>query len=56
MKHPAVLTVKLSPGRPRFYDLLRRCGQAVFYVFDCLSLDGRDLRARPQLDFTTITK
>jgi bifunctional non-homologous end joining protein LigD len=34
-------------GRPQFYDLLRRRGQPVFYAFDCLWLDGRDLRARP---------
>jgi ATP-dependent DNA ligase len=37
-------------GRPRFYDLMRRRGQPVFYAFDCLSLDGNDLRARRLLE------
>ena len=37
-------------GRPQFYDLLRRRGRPVFYAFDCLALDGRDLRARPLLE------
>jgi len=32
-------------GRPRFYDQLRRRGNAVFYAFDLLWQDGRDLRA-----------
>src|SRR5271166_2019695 len=39
-----------SDGRPRFYDLLRRRGQPVFYVFDILWLNGRDLRSRPLLE------
>src|SRR5437868_9903881 len=33
-----------TEGRSRFYDLLYHRGQPVFYAFDCLSLDGRDLR------------
>lgn len=37
-------------GRPQFYDLLRRRGEPVFYVFDCLSFDGRDLRPLPLLE------
>jgi bifunctional non-homologous end joining protein LigD len=37
-------------GRPQFYDLLRRHGRPLFYAFDCLSLDGRDLRALPLLE------
>jgi hypothetical protein len=39
-----------AEGRPRFYDLLRRRGQPVFYAFDCLALDGRDLRGLPPLE------
>lgn len=31
-------------GRPQFYDLLRRRGEPVFYAFDLLWLDGKDLR------------
>ena len=34
--------VCLDPeGRPQFYDLLRRRGDAFFYAFDLLWLDGR---------------
>jgi len=36
-----------SAGRPQFYELLRRRGNPVFYVFDLLWLDGEDLRERP---------
>jgi len=39
-----------SEGRPRFYDLLRRRGEPVFYVFDVLGLDGKDLRFRPLIE------
>lgn len=39
-----------SDGRPQFYDLLRRRGQPVFYVFDVLWLDGTDLRSQPLLE------
>jgi bifunctional non-homologous end joining protein LigD len=31
-------------GRPMFYDLLRRRGDPVFYCFDVLWHDGKDLR------------
>ena len=37
-------------GRPRFYDLLRRRGEPVFYAFDCLQHAGHDLRAKPLLE------
>jgi len=37
-------------GRPQFHDLLRRRGKPVFYAFDCLSLDGQDLRLRPLIE------
>ena len=37
-------------GRPQFYELLRRRGEPVFYAFDCLMHDGRDLRALPLLE------
>ena len=39
-----------SEGRPRFYDLLRRRGEPIFYAFDLLWLDGKDLRARPLIE------
>ena len=40
--------VVLDPaGRSQFYELLRRRGEPVFYAFDCLSLDGHDLRPLP---------
>lgn len=39
-----------SEGRPRFYDLLRRRGEPVFYVFDVLWLAGKDLRFRPLVE------
>jgi len=34
-------------GRPQFYELLRRRGEPVFYAFDVLWIDGKDLRSRP---------
>ena len=40
-----------SEGRPQFYDLLRRRGKPVFYAFDLLWLDGKDLR-----DLSLITR
>jgi bifunctional non-homologous end joining protein LigD len=39
-----------SEGRPQFYDLLRRRGEAFFYAFDLLWLDGADLRSRPLIE------
>lgn len=39
-----------SAGRPQFYDLLRRRVEPVFYAFDCLRLDGRDLRGLPLIE------
>jgi len=33
-----------GPGRPAFYDLIKRDGQAVFYSFDICWLNGWDLR------------
>jgi len=41
------ITLLDGDGRPQFYDLLRRRGEPVFYAFDCLWLDGRDLRNLP---------
>jgi hypothetical protein len=38
-----------APGRPRFYDLLRRRGTPCFLAFDILELDGRDLKQLPLL-------
>jgi len=45
-----------SEGCPRFYDLLRRRVQPVFYVFDVLWLDGKDLRFRPLLERKSILR
>jgi bifunctional non-homologous end joining protein LigD len=45
-----------SEGCPRFHDLLRRRGQPVFYVFDVLWLDGKDLRSRPLLERKSILR
>ncbi len=39
-----------SAGRPQFYDLLRRRAEPVYYAFDCLRLDGRDLRGLPLIE------
>lgn len=39
-----------SEGRPQFYDLLRRCGDPLFYAFDVLWMDGEDLRTRPLVE------
>jgi hypothetical protein len=38
-----------KPG-PAFYELLRCRGNPVFYVFDLLWLDGKDLRERPLIE------
>jgi bifunctional non-homologous end joining protein LigD len=45
--------VILAPeGRPQFYELLRRrgSGEAVFFAFDLLWLDGEDPRERPLIE------
>ena len=39
-----------SSGRPQFYSLLRHRGEPVFYVFDILWQEGRDLRSRPLIE------
>ena len=54
LNRPAVLDGEIvvldSQGRPQFYDLLRRRGRPIFYAFDCLWLDGRDLRTQPLIE------
>ena len=54
LKYEAVLDGEIvcldSEGQPQFYELLRRRGQPVFYVFDLLWLDGEDLRERPLIE------
>jgi bifunctional non-homologous end joining protein LigD len=45
-----------SAGRPQFYELLRRRGEPVFYAFDVLTLDGRDLRSLPLLERKNILR
>ena len=53
LEGPAVLDGEIvtldASGRPQFYDLLRRRGAPIFYAFDCLWHDGKDLRAVPLL-------
>jgi bifunctional non-homologous end joining protein LigD len=43
-------------GRPQFYELLRRRGESVFYAFDVLMLDGRDLRSLPLMERKNILR
>jgi ATP-dependent DNA ligase len=45
-----------ATGKPRFYDLFRRRGEPVFYAFDCLWLDGEDLRSQPTIARKRILK
>jgi bifunctional non-homologous end joining protein LigD len=33
-----------AEGRPQFYHLMRKRAEPVYYVFDVLWLDGRDVR------------
>jgi bifunctional non-homologous end joining protein LigD len=51
LRHDVILDGEITlvdgDGRPQFYDLLRRRGEPIFYAFDCLWLDGRDLRSLP---------
>ena len=37
-------------GRPAFYDLMKRNCKAVYYAFDILWLNGRDLRGLSLLE------
>jgi bifunctional non-homologous end joining protein LigD len=37
-------------GMPAFYDLMKRKRQAVYYAFDLIWLDGKDLRGLSLLD------
>jgi bifunctional non-homologous end joining protein LigD len=37
-------------GGPAFYDLMKRQCQAVYYVFDILWLNGRDVRDLPLVE------
>jgi bifunctional non-homologous end joining protein LigD len=37
-------------GVPAFYDLMKRKRQAVYYAFDLLWLNGKDLRELPSLE------
>ena len=39
-----------SAGRPQFYQLLRRRGEPVFYAFDVLWMDGKDMRSLPLME------
>jgi bifunctional non-homologous end joining protein LigD len=37
-------------GMPAFYDLIKRKAQVVYFAFDLLWLNGRDLRELPLLE------
>lgn len=37
-------------GMPAFYDLMKRKRQAVYFAFDLLWLNGKDLRDLPLLE------
>jgi bifunctional non-homologous end joining protein LigD len=39
-----------SDGRPMFYELLRRRGGPIFYAFDVLWVDGKDVRSLPLIE------
>jgi len=39
-----------AAGKPQFYDLMRRRREPVFYAFDVLWLDGKDLRSHPTIE------
>src|SRR5262245_123464 len=45
-----------NDGRPAFYDLMRRQRVAVYYAFDLLWLNGRDLRELSLLARKTILR
>ncbi|HZT29453.1 MAG TPA: RNA ligase family protein [Bryobacteraceae bacterium] len=50
-QHEAILDGEIvaldGSGRAQFYPLLHRRADPYFYAFDCLWLDGRDLRCLP---------
>jgi bifunctional non-homologous end joining protein LigD len=52
--HTAVLDGEIAcldaAGKPQFYELFRRRSEPVFYAFDCLWLDGEDLRRKPTIE------
>jgi bifunctional non-homologous end joining protein LigD len=39
-----------NTGRSQFYELLRRRGNPVYYAFNCVWLNGRDLRSLPLME------
>jgi len=43
-------------GRPQFYELLRRRGEPIFYAFDCLWHEGKDLRPLPLIERKQVLK
>jgi bifunctional non-homologous end joining protein LigD len=53
-KHNAILDGEVvaldASGRAQFYPLLHRRADPYFYAFDCLWLDGRDLRRIPLVE------
>jgi bifunctional non-homologous end joining protein LigD len=54
LKCEAVLDAEIccldAEERPQFYELLRRRGEPVLYVFDLLWLDGKDLCEQPLIE------
>ena len=41
------ITLLDQHGKPQFNDLVRKRGEPIFYAFDCLWLEGRDLSNVP---------
>ena len=41
------ITVLDQHGKPQYNDLIRKRGAPIFYAFDCLWFDGRDLTKMP---------
>jgi bifunctional non-homologous end joining protein LigD len=60
LDHSAILDGEIvcldSQGRSQFYDLMFNRGEAHFYAFDLLWLDGEDLRDRPLVERKAILK
>lgn len=59
-RHDAILDGEIvaldASGRAQFYQLLYRRAEPFFYAFDCLWLDGRDLRGLALAERKTILR
>ncbi len=60
LEHDAILDGEIvcldDQGRSQFYDLMFNRGEAHFYAFDLLWLDGEDLRDRPLVERKAMLK